>query len=175
MLLSVLLVPHIKKFSPINIKNLTLSFKSALLSFYQQLEAGLGLGTCGWGSGNVVSVCFFLSDPPITGWWFRSLRAQRTKSFREASVVIRGWWQTFRCWLFVSWGPSVGFFHGGMFPPMGSLGWQATLPSQVLLPTAHCGPGPAWGNRSTLPTGRLAGDVCLASSWKRVWSKYLLL
>lgn len=110
MLLSVLLVPHIKKFSPINIKNLTLSFKSALLSFYQQLEAGLGLGTCGWGSGNVVSVCFFLSDPPITGWWFRSLRAQRTKSFREASVVIRGWWQTFRCWLFVSWGPSVGFF-----------------------------------------------------------------
>ena len=110
MLLSVLLVPDIKKFSPINIKNLTLSFKSALLSFCQQLEAGLGLGTCGWGSGNVVSACFFLSDPPITGWWFRSLGAQRTKFFREGSVVIRGWWQTFRCWLFLLWGPSVGFF-----------------------------------------------------------------
>lgn len=54
----------VKKFSPTKIKTLTVSLKSMLLSSQQQLEAGLGLGVCGWGW-DMVSVCSFFLYPPL--------------------------------------------------------------------------------------------------------------
>lgn len=86
------------------------SHLSVFLSSHHQLEDGSGLGTCAYKRDMISVHSFFLDLSTFsTGWWFRSLGAQRTKLFKEGSIVIRGCWQMYKCWPFLLWGVSVGF------------------------------------------------------------------